>query len=257
MMECEGKQHRRLRHIYLRHIYLRIYILRHIYLRIYTQAYIPKNAEEVKLNECQFADDAALLTTSKRGAEQVTNEYMHVAKNFGLTLSIVKTKVMAVGREVTSEDRTPMKLGEEEIQSVNEFPYLGSQADSSGRMAMDMERWISQASKAFGALRKPVLLDHNLKISTRRKVYQACVLSVLLYGSECWTPLKRELKKLDSFHNSGVRTIMGISNAQQWSQRITLAEIRQKWGDTKSATVKVTKRRLKWLGHVHVARMPE
>ena len=47
---------------------------------------------------------------------------------------------------------------------------------------------------------------------------------------------------------------MGISNAQQWSQRITSAEIRQKWGDTETATVKVTKRRLEWLGHV--ARMP-
>ena len=128
MMEREGKQHRRLRHIPKYKLDKKLF-------RRYT-----KNAEEVKLNECQFADDAALLTTSKRGAEQVTNEYMHVAKDFGLTLSIPKTKVMAVGREVTSEDRTPLKLGEEEIQSVNEFPYLGSQIDSSGRMATDIER---------------------------------------------------------------------------------------------------------------------
>lgn len=86
-------------------------------------------------------------------------------------------------------------------------------------------------------------------------VYQACVLSVLLYGSECWTPLKRQLKKLDSFHNRCIRTIMDISNKQQWEQCITSNEIRRKWGDSDTATLKVKKRRLEWLGHV--ARMPD
>ena len=98
------------------------------------------------------------------------------------------------------------------------------------------------------------LRDNNQGISrvtTKCKVYQACVLSVLLYGSECWTPLK----KLDSFHNRCIRTIMGISNKQQWEQHITSVEIRRKWGDPETATLKVKKRRLEWLGHV--ARMPD
>ena len=90
-----------------------------------------RNTEEVKVNECQFADDAALLATTKRGAELITIEYMLVCKDFELTLSIQKTKVMAVGREVTAEDRTPLSVGEEEIESVNEFPYHGSQIESS------------------------------------------------------------------------------------------------------------------------------
>ena len=72
-----------------------------------------------------------------------------------------KTKVMAVVREVIAEDRTPLSVGEEEVESVNEFPYLGSQIECSGRVMLDVERWIAQASKAFGALRKSVLLDHT------------------------------------------------------------------------------------------------
>ena len=80
--------------------------------------------------------------------------------------------------------------------------------------------------------------DRFPKCSMQCKVYQACVLSVLLYGSECWTPLKKDLKKLDSFHNRCVRTILGITNKQQWSQRITSLEIRQRWGDPETATVK-------------------
>ena len=67
-----------------------------------------RNAEEV--SGCQFAEDAALLTTTKRGAELITTEYMLVVKGFGLTLSILEMKVMAVGREVTGEE---LCVGEE------------------------------------------------------------------------------------------------------------------------------------------------
>ena len=133
------------------------------------------NAEELKLNECQFADDAALLATTKRGAEMhmATSEYMRVAKDFGLTLSIPKNKGHGSRKrlEVTIEDRTPLSVGGEEIEAVTEFPYLWSQMESSGRMTLDVEKRVAQASKAFRALRKPVLSDNDLNTVTKRKVY--------------------------------------------------------------------------------------
>ena len=64
---------------------------------------------------------------------------------------------MAVGREVTTEDRMPLNVGGEEIEAVTEFPYLGSQIESCCRMTLDVEKRVAQASKAFAALRKPFL----------------------------------------------------------------------------------------------------
>ncbi len=78
---------------------------------------------------------------------------------------------------------------------------------------------------------------------------------MLFYGAECWTPLKKHARKLNSFHNRCVRTILGISNRQQWSECITMAEVRRRWGDEETAAEKVGKIRLAWLGHV--ARMPD
>ena len=49
------------------------------------------------LTECQFADDAALLATTRTGDVRALREYMQVAEDFGLTVSIPKTKIMAVG----------------------------------------------------------------------------------------------------------------------------------------------------------------
>ena len=127
---------------------------------------------------------------------------------------------------------------------------MGFVVDSSGRIDADVNRRVVQASKAFGALRKAVFLDKNLRMATKRRIYNACVLSVLLYGAECWIPLRRHEKKVNTFHHRCIRTILGISNRQQWSERITMAEVRRRWGDEETVGEKIQKRRLEWLGHL-------
>jgi len=87
-------------------------------------------------------------------------------------------------------------------------------------MDVDVDRRVTQASKAFGALRKAVFLDKNLRLTTKRKLYNACVLSVLLHGMECWVPLRKHVRKLNTFYHRCIRTILGISNRQQWAQCI-------------------------------------
>jgi len=85
---------------------------------------------------------------------------------------------------------------------VEEFAYLGSQIAASGRMDNDVEKRVTQASKAFGALRRAVFLDKDLTLSTKRKVYQGYVLSVLLYGAKCWIPLRKHLKRVEHLPSS-------------------------------------------------------
>ena len=47
-------------------------------------------------------------------------------------------------------------------------------------MSIPAPKCIASASRAFGALRQAVFKDDNLSVVTKRKVYQACVLSVLM-----------------------------------------------------------------------------
>lgn len=151
---------------------------------------------------------------------------------------------MAVGKEVTENGKSPITMEGGEIEAVEEFPCLGSVISSSETIDAEVEARIAKVSQAFGALRKPVFLNKNLTLSTciKRKVYNACVLSVLLhvYGAECWTPLTRHVWKLNTFHHRCIRIILGISNQQQWSKRIMMMEIRRKWGDNDTASDKVT-----------------
>jgi len=116
--------------------------------------------------------------------EQSAREYQ---SDFGLTVSTVKTKHMISGRTIVESDRELLSVDGGDLCSVEEFPYLGSIIYSCiwTGMDVDVERRIIKASQDFGALKKTVFRDKNLTLNTKRKIYQACVLSVLLYGAEC------------------------------------------------------------------------
>ena len=89
----------------------------------------------------------------------------------------------------------------------------------------EIDRRIANASKAFGAWRQAVFKDNILTINTKRAFYRACVLSVLLYGGECWTLMRRHLKELDSFHHQCICSVLGITNRQQWDLRESAREM--------------------------------
>jgi len=55
-------------------------------------------------------------------------------------------------------------------------------------MDSDVSRRLAQASKAFGTLRKTVFMDKHLRLPIQKRIYDACVLPVLLW-----------FKVLDSF----------------------------------------------------------
>ena len=61
-------------------------------------------------------------------------------------------------------------------------------------MTVEVDKRVAQASRAFGALRKAVFIDKHLKISTKRKIYNACVMPVLFYGAECLVLLRSRIR---------------------------------------------------------------
>ena len=60
-----------------------------------------------------------------------------------------------------------------------------------GDAMKDVKCRIAKASRAFGCLRGSIFNNPLLSIPTKRAVYRATVLSVLMYGAESWT-LKAE-----------------------------------------------------------------
>ena len=66
--------------------------------------------------------------------------------------------------------------------------------------------------------------QRNLSLATKLRLYETCVLSVLLYCSESWTLLKADVDRLQAFHMRSLRRILGI----HWflTRYVTSAEVK-------------------------------
>ena len=128
---------------------------------------------------------------------------------------------------------------------VENFKYLGSNISSKLTTDPEINARIGQATGVLSKLSKRVFTNKNLTLKTKIKVYQACVLSTLLYGSETWTTYAKQETKLNVFHIRCLRKIMNIS----WEDKKTNTEILDKAGSTTGSAMLST-RRLRWLGHV-------
>ena len=100
------------------------------------------------------------------------------------------------------------------------------------------------ASAAFGKLRKRVFDDHDLRTTTKIKVYQAVVLPTLLYGSETWTTYRKNISSLEKFHQRSLRSILRIT----WEDYRTNTSILEEAHCT-SIEAMLIKNQLRWAGH--------
>ena len=80
---------------------------------------------------------------------------------------------MVTGREVTDSEKTQTSVDGGNNATVDEIPYLGAVPQ-----LMCMEKKIARASQSFGAFRKTAFLDKNLKMETKRRIYQICISSL-------------------------------------------------------------------------------
>ena len=213
--------------------------------------------DQTTINDCQFADDSALFATTRTAAALALDMFIDVSSAFGLTVNLDKTKFMAVGYGITDDDRLPLPVKNGTLECVREFRYLGAVIHDSGRSHKDVSTRVSSASRAFGALRHAVFNDHNLSLRTKRLVFEACVLSLLLYCAETWVPLQSDVQRITTFYYRSLLSIMSVAQRDVWDLKIAKDTILKTWNAANPLDIpdRLMQRRLEWLGHV--VRMPE
>ena len=118
--------------------------------------------EQTSWSELQFADDMAVVTTSRAGMTHAMQKLFEVTGRWGLTVSVPKTKVMVVGRG--EEVQLPLQVSDIQLEAVSHFKYLGSILHQNGLSESDVKERIARASRAFGMLRKPIFNNRSLSV---------------------------------------------------------------------------------------------
>ena len=148
----------------------------------------------------------------------------------GLTVSTEKTKGMVVGEGLNESDVRPVQVEGGSVDVVQDFTYLGANISRDGEITSEVTRRIARAARAFRCLRVPVFKNKDLSLATKRAVYRAVVLAVLLYGAETWIMKAVHTRRWNSFHNRCIRTILGVTRYLQWNERLTSQNLSYRFG---------------------------
>ena len=95
-------------------------------------------------------------------------------------------------------------------------------------------------------LTKRMWENNMLTINTKMQVYQAVVLSTLLYGSEAWTLYSHQERRLSAFHLRCLRRLLNIT----WQDCVSNFEVSARAGLPSLFSILTTRRMRSRLGHV-------
>jgi hypothetical protein len=192
------------------------------------------------LEDTDYADDLALLSHTEDHMQEKTRKLEDNARMVGLKINAKKTKLMYLNTE-----RLPVIFVEgKQLDTVDSFNYIGSCIATEDGAERNIKVRIGKARSAFirlGNIWKTTAFSKKTKL----KLFNSCVLFVLLYGSECWRMTDKDINRLSSFHNTSLRKIMKVF----WPDKISNIDLHN-ITNTKDMEILLIQKRLRWLGHV-------
>lgn len=194
-----------------------------------------------KITDFDYADDVVFVDNQTSSLADCLTQFEKEASHLGLHTSWQKTKLQVLCQEGAC---VPMQVCGHDIDIVQEFTYLGSIQDSDGRCSRDIARRIGLASSAMRSMQR-LWSQRSISLVTKLRIYQTCVLPVLLYSAETWTLLSQDLQRLQSFHMRSQRQILQI----RWYDFITNGEVIRRTGMETIANI-IDRRRHALFGHV-------
>ena len=223
-----------------------------------TGADVTNQGTEFKLALSVFADDTMNGAETRRNLEHNINVLDELATALSLQMhrgdahTESKTQFMMYpGRNnYNVRDLTPiqLRLGGH-VTYTSEFKYLGSWISWDLKDTLDIQRRITAASKAYGALKTPVFRNRDVGPRVKKQLYETFVLPSLLYGCEAWAITEADYDKLRVWHMARARDMANVKLWQVRQYHISNQQVLQLTA-LKTVDEYLTTRALTWMGHL-------
>ena len=164
-----------------------------------------------------------------------------MGSSIGFKVCFKKSKVLSVGGQ---RPFVPVFLRGQHLEDVDNFVYLGSSINESNNVDAELRRRLALAASAFAKLSK-VWRNRSIRLHVKLRIYNACVLSVILYSAENWQMTETQEKKLDVFDQKCLRCILRV----RWHQHVSNESIRERTHQ-EALRIKLKKARIRWFGHL-------
>ncbi|XP_071153376.1 uncharacterized protein [Mytilus edulis] len=123
-----------------------------------------------QLEDLDFADDIAIVSTTSEHLQEKTNILTNYAKQTGLNVNARKTKVMSINTRNT----TPITINDLPVDSVDDFTYLGSIISKDNGTGKDIKARLSKARATFARLHT-IWKSNQYGLRTKLRIYNSNV----------------------------------------------------------------------------------
>lgn len=196
---------------------------------------------EHKISDLDFADDISLIEASLLRAQEQLDLFVYYASIVGLELNVDKTETMMLNLDPNAAPPANLTANGKPIVIVKDFKYLGSYMASTER---DVKTRIGLARTAFHRI-EFILKAPKLSVKMKMRIFNALIVSILLYGCEAWVLDDKLRKDLDVFARKCYRTMLGIIQSDAHMTNITLySKVNQV-----PITTTIRSRQLGFIGH--------
>ena len=204
------------------------------------------------------ADDLMALCNSLQDLEKFILTFEIVTQKYGLTTSVKETVIMSMEEFETDSSGKVMKQNEihhpdanivirnQKVEITDKFTYLSCGVFRDQKMDMELESRIIKATAAFNMLRNVIWHRKTVSINSKLKIFRACVLPVLFYGSETWYPTVAQDKRINAFYMKCLRTLVRLNLGNRVPNQTNL----QLTGQPAVEDIMI-RNRLGWFGHVN------
>jgi hypothetical protein len=194
------------------------------------------------ISDLRFADDIALLGEKEEGLQESLTKVVQASKDMGMCINVQKTECQFIGRD---ETQMGLEVDGQMLEQKESFVYLGGLIDAHEGSEKDVGRRIGLARGILQRLHK-VWRSKEISRTTKVRIYETLVLSVLLYNSETWTLKETQKRRLRVFETTCLRRIEGVTRRD----RIRNTEIYSRLRIQRDIVNRIQTRRLRYFGHV-------
>ena len=153
-----------------------------------------------------FADDLVLCETSKAAVERELEIWRDQFERHGLRVS--RTKTACNDYDNNPRNYEKIQLGDDKLNTVTTFKYLGSIFGSNGGAERDINNRVKLAWVKWKQL-TGVLCDKKVPIKLKDKVYKTVIKPTMTYGAERWAVRKKDENRLHVAEMRMLRWIRG------------------------------------------------
>ena len=149
------------------------------------------------MEDLDYADNLALLSHIHTHIQEKTQRLNTFTRQDGLHIGSAKTEIMSLN----TTNARPIQIDNEELPYTDRFTHLGSIISRDGGTDLDIQSRLNKARNSLDMMNK-VWRSSTYSTRTKLNLYHSCVLTTLLYGSECWRLTEKDLNlpKLSTFH---------------------------------------------------------